>query len=370
MKKIALVLIILAFFLAGCVQEQPQEQGVIKIGVIAPLTGPAAEYGVATQKALLLAEKQVNDAGGINGKRIELFFEDDECEPAKAITAFNKLAKVDGIRIIAGTVCSSVTLALAPLAEENSVLLISSGSSNPRISCAGDYIFRTWPSDALQGKFLAQFVEENFQGKSVAIIYMNNDYGAGLKGAFEENFSGKIVSAESFEQGATDFRAQLAKTAEAKPDIIFLASYAKEIGRILKQSEELGINAQFIGGEGTKDQSVLDAAGNAAEGIIGTIPHAENSAAREKFISDFNKEYGTEPGITADAAYDIIGLLKVAIGKCGSADSTECLKNALYAIKNYDGASGKISFDGKGDVQKTYDLITVKQGQFVPYESG
>ena len=371
-KQIALIgiaLLTMAILFSGCVQEQPvQGEETIKIGVLLPLTGPAAEYGTASQKGLILAQRQLNETRGAGESEIELLIENSECDTKKAIAAFNKLVEVDGVKVVIGDICSSATLALAPIAEEKKVVLISPGSSNPSISQAGDYVFRTWPSDDLQGKFLAKFVSEEFPGAKVAVIYINNDYGKGLEGVFSENFLGEIVASEAFEESATDFRTQILKVKEAGPQVVLLASFAKEIGRILKQAKELDLEAQFIGGEGTKDQTVLDAAGNAAEGLIGTIPHVKETETRKRFMEAFEKEFGEEPGITGDAAYDALFIIVKTMRACGN--TSECVKGQLYALEGFEGASGKISFDKNGDIKKGYDLVTIKNGEFVLYEGG
>lgn len=372
---IVAVIIIGGIWIGAKNAKKPQspneaEKETIKIGAILPLTGPASEYGIATQKGLDLAIKEINSRDGINGHKIQLVYEDDKCEPQVGITALNKLTLVDNVNIIIGSVCSSVTLALAPSIQEKNLLLISSGASNPRISSYSN-IFRTWPSDALQGKYLAKVVKEKINLNKVAIIYINNDYGVGLKDAFKEEFlkqDGNIIAEEAISEGAMDVKAQLTKIKNLSPDGVFLASFAKEMGVILKQSNELSFISQFLGGEGTKDESVLEIGGQGAEGLIGTIPAFSDSNIRSSFLNSFKNEYGVEPGITADSAYDIPSALKYSIEKCQENQDINCIKNELSSVQ-FEGASGLISFDENGDLKnKTYDLITIKNGQFIPYE--
>ncbi len=372
--KIVLLIVVLIIIIGGIwyvATRKPKEEEVIKIGVITPLTGPAAEYGIATQKSLDLAMEELNNKGGINGRKIELIYENSECDPKKGIDALQKLISVNKINVVVGTVCSSVTLALAPIAEEQNILLISSGSSNPRISEYSN-VFRTWPSDSLQGEFLANFVINNLKLKNVAIIFINNDYGVGLKDAFTEVYEqngGKIVVAEAIPQGATDVKTQLTKIKDINPEGIFLATFAKEMGLILKQAKELGISAQFFGGEGTRDASVIEIGGEGTEGLIGTIPSTSSNQTRDHFLSVFQKKYKIEPGITGDAAYDILYLLNEIESECNGFSDINCVRNSLLSIKDFEGASGLIEFNQNGDViNKTYDLIQVKNDQFVPYE--
>lgn len=367
---VVVVLVIVGGIWYG-VSRKPLKKEPIKIGVITVLTGSGSEYGTATQKALDLAVLKINKEGGIKGRNIELIYEDDKCDPKEGIAALQKINSMDKTNIIIGTICSSVTLAMGPIVQEKNLLVISSGASNPRIA---EYpnIFRTWPSDALQGKFIASFVSDNLKAKKAAVIYINNDYGVGLKDAFEKEFTGKrgeIVGFEAIPEGATDIRTQLIKIKSKTPDVTFLATYAKEMGIVLKQAKELGFSPQFIGGEGSKDSSVIEIGGAGAEGLIGTIPSLVSGGARDEFLKLFKEKYNEEPGVTADAAYDIPFLLKATMGKCADVFDVSCIKKNLLSLQNFEGAIGKISFDEHGDlVGKSYDLIQIKNGQFVPYE--
>jgi branched-chain amino acid transport system substrate-binding protein len=349
----------------------PTTKEPIKIGVITVLTGSGSEYGIATRKGLDLAVEKINNEGGIKGRKIELIYEDDKCDPKVGVAALQKLISVDKTNIIIGTICSSVTLAMGPIAQEKNLLIISSGASNPKIA---DYpnIFRTWPSDALQGKFIANFVSDKLKVKKAAVIYINNDYGVGLKDAFEKEFiakGGEIIGSEAIPEGATDVRTQLIKIKSKTPEVTFLATYAKEMGIILKQAKELGFSTQFIGAEGSKDPSVIEIAKEGSEGLIGTVPSSVSSKVRDEFIKLFKEKYNEEPGITADAAYDIPFLLKAVMEKCSDVYDVSCLKQNLLSLQNFEGAIGKITFDKNGDlIGKSYDLFQVENGKFVPYE--
>lgn len=372
--KIKIILIIIAILVVvGIVWYGVNKRtiGEIKIGVITALTGPGAEYGTATQKGLDLAVQKINNEGGINGRLMRLIYEDDKCDSQTSLVALQKLTGVDKTNIIIGSVCSSVVLTMAPVVQEKNLLLISSGASNPKISQYPN-VFRTWPSDALQGEFLAKFIAETMKLKRVGIIFLNNDYGVGLRDAFQKDFQqkgGNMVAAEAMAIDESDARTQLGKIKSANPEGVFLATYARQMGIILKQAKELGFSAQFFGGEGTQDPSVIEIGKEGAEGLIGTVPATANSQTRDKFLADFQKTYNEEPGITADSAYDIPFILKEVMQKCNNYSDIDCLKDNLLQIKDFSGASGIINFDANGDlVGKTYNLITIKNGQFVPYE--
>jgi len=366
---IVAILVVRGIYTITQKSSEPTTDEVIKIGVILPLTGPGEEYGVASKNGIELAVEQINAIGGINGRKIEVVYEDDKCNPKDGLTALNKLVSLENIKVVIGAICSGVVLGIAPEVQKDNLLVISSGASNPEIS---DYpnIFRNWPSDAAQGEFLTKLAQEKLGIKKAAIIYINNDYGVVLKNLFKKEFEkiGQVVAEEAIPDTMNDARTQLLKIKASNPDAIFLFTYAKQMGIILKQSQELKINKQFLGGEGTKDQTVIDVAGSGAEGLIGLTPSMILSQVRNNFFTDFQSKYNEEPGLTGDTAYDIPFLLKEAMNKCSDSD-VDCLKAGLLRIKDYHGVSGIINFDANGDlVGKTYDIITVKNGEFVPYE--
>ena len=180
----------LLVFSVGCAKN---DDGEIKIGVILPLTGPGAPYGQAEREGIELAINQFNAGGVVNGKRkIRLIIEDSKTEPASGVSAINKLIQLDKVKVVIGDLASSVTLAMAPIAESHKVLLITPGASNPKISDAGDYIFRLYPSDDYQGKLLAKWASTKGINQ-VGIIHINNDFGFGLKDKFKSDFERQAV---------------------------------------------------------------------------------------------------------------------------------------------------------------------------------
>ena len=349
--------------------SQKESEETLKIGVITPLTGPGSEYGTATQKNLELALEKINQQGGINGKKVELIYEDSKCEPRTGVSALKKLTSIDKTNLIIGTVCSSVTLALTPIVEEQNLLIISSGSSNPKISQYPN-TFRTWPSDALQGEFLAKSVAEDLKLKKAAIIFINNDYGVGLKDAFKEGFEqlgGEITAIEVIPEAATDTKTQLTKIKATNPEGVFLASYAKEAGLILKQAKELDFSTQFFGSEGVKDTSIFEISKGGSEELLFSVPETGSSEKRENYLNEFRERYNEYPGITGDSAYDILFLLKEI--DCNDFSDTDCLKKGLLNLENFQGVTGNINFDENGDlIGKTYKLMQVKNSEFVDYE--
>ncbi|TRZ64898.1 MAG: hypothetical protein D4Q79_00470 [Spirochaetia bacterium] len=346
--------------------SQPVSTESIKIGVLTPLTGQIAEYGQNVKAGLDLAVQEINNNGGVNGKKIQLIYQDTKCDPKETTSAFNNLVDIQGIKYILGSVCSSEVLAIAPLANNKKVIIIGAAASSPDITNAGDYIFRVYPSDDYEAKVAAETIYNKLDKKSSAIIYLNNDYGKALKDVFEsyyKNLGGNIVDSEGYEQSAKDFRTQLVKIKEKNPEAVYMISYPVDGGLLVKQARALNINSQFIGTSGSKGTDIIKNGGNATEGLMAITIAGATGMAAQKFNQSYENYYGKKPGMFADRGYDSLYVLAKAIeGVSGD------VKNNLYLIKDFDGASGKIIFNSNGDIEgQNYDVFVVKNGEFVKY---
>ena len=370
-KIFAACIIILALTLSsfGCAKKEPEE---VKIGAVLPLTGDAAKWGESSKRAIDLAIDEINTGGGINGKKIKVIYEDDQGNAAAGTSAMNKLATVDKVPVVIGALFSSVTLAMAPIAESNKVVLISPASTAPKISEAGDYIFRNVAPDTFEAKEMAAFALKKVKFKRVAILYINNDYGVGLKNVFETEFKtlgGEIVGVESFEQGGTDFRAQLTKIKNAKPDAVYMPGYPPEMAQIMKQARELKISTQFLSVTVFEDAKVLEIAGKAAEGVIYTTqvfdPEAKDEVV-QKFVTAYRDRYQATPDIFAGLSYDAAKIVALAMQQGGF--QSEQIKNAIYKVQGFHGVTGLTTFDSNGDVTKPIGLKTLKEQQFTWYK--
>ncbi len=327
----------------------------IKIGVMLPLTGDAASYGLGAQKGIDLA---FEEAGLEN---VELIVEDSGCEGKNARSAAEKLVSVDGVVATIGELCSSATIAAAPTFESGEVVLISPASTSPKISESGDFIFRSIPSDALQGVFAAGVVY-NAGLRNLAVLYPNEDYGVGFSEVLEGEFKsigGNVVASESFERGTTDVRAQLTKIRSAKPDVLFVISNSPDAAvAALRQIKELGLKVKLYGSEGLKSDEIAAAPG--AEGLI----ISSVSVGNDDFIQRHRDRYGEAPGPFAAQGYDAFLSLAAAI-KSGASTGAE-IRDYLYML-NLEGVSGVIDFDENGDISGNYDLYRSEGGSFVPF---
>jgi len=371
--KIIIVVIILIIVIGGIWyglsrEKTPAEEESIKIGAILPLTGEIATLGQSAKTGLELAVEQINKEGGINGRNLEVIFEDGRCDAKEATSAANKLVNVDKVPVIFGAVCSSGTLAAAPIVESGKTILFSPCSSSPDITNAGDYIFRNYPSDNFQGKESAKFIYNNLELKNVALLYCLSDWCMGIAEVFKPAFSelgGTVVVEESYEQTDRDLKTQLTKIKQSNPDIIYFLGYTEAAIIGLKQIKELGINAKILGADAWDDPKIAEEAKDAAEGILFTVPSTPLS---EEFKTAMEVKTGTKT-ITActPQIYDGVNIIAELMRKVGT-DSTK-IKDELYKVTNYEGVSGIITLDKNGDlVDANYEIKTVTNGQVVPYE--
>jgi len=351
---IIILIIVICLVWWGMSKKSPEVSQPIKIGVMLPLSGDVASYGLLVQKSLELAKK---DLGMDN---VELIYEDSLCEGTAAATAINKLISIDGVQAVVGELCSGATLAAAPIAERNKVVLISPSSTSPDLTEAGDYIFRTIPSDTLQGAFGAKLVYDKGYRK-LAVLYGNEEYGLGFNNVLKESFGalgGEVVISETFERGTVDMRTQLTKIKSAEPEVIYIISNSlNSTVAALKQIKELGLEVVLIGSEGLKSEDVVSGAGETAEGLIVTSV----SVGTTGFIEKHRLEYNEDPGAFGAQVYDILKALDLAFEQ-GAKTGTE-IKDKLYEIE-FDGASGHIKFDANGDILGNYDVYVVENGEY------
>jgi len=362
---LAVVLAILTVTPLGCSKKKPRPSE-IKIGATLPLSGDAAVWGNNTREGIELALAEVNSKGGVLGRTVVVIYEDTEALANKGVNAYRKLTQVDKVSAIIDDSVSGVTLAMAPLAQKDHVVILATGATAPKISDAGEYIFRIWNSDAYEGHVAAQYAANKLGLKSVAILYINNDYGKGLEQVFKTEFpklGGQIVASEGFDQNSADMRTHLTQIHASQPDGLYLVGYPKEIPIALKQAKELGIKTKLIGTVAMQDPQLIANAGEAAEGFIFPYPKDPSGQHVEAFKKAFKEKYDKEPGITADVGYDAVKMIAEAI-RLSKGCSGEEIRKSLNMLKDYPGISGVMTFDEKGDVHKPMGIRIVRQGKF------
>ncbi|MDD3700353.1 MAG: penicillin-binding protein activator [Bacteroidales bacterium] len=339
----------------------------IKIGVILPLTGDAAFYGESMKNGLEIALSELNQEN-FNTTQINLIYEDSEAKPAKAVSAINKLITVDKVISVIGPLTSSEVLSVAPIAERNKIVLMTPTASAPAITFAGDYIFRNLTSDTYDGIAIAQYAANKLNYKSIAIAYLNNDFGIGLRDAFKneaDKLGITITKEQAFQQDEIDFKIQIVSIKESQSDALFVVG-GKELGRLLKQASNLKINLPILSVGVFEDPDIIKIAGNVVEGAYYTYRAYDPSSDKlevKKFVNSYKSKYQKEPDLYASLSYDALHLVGLALIKAKENENT--LKDQLYQIKDFPGVTGVTTIDSNGDVNKPMGIKSVKNGKFV-----
>ena len=367
------IILMLAIFLIATIQ--PQQTGLfafkekeLTIGVITPLTGQLSNFGEGTKNSVKLAIDEINSKGGINGQKVNLIIEDSPCDTQSAVNAATKLIEIDKVNFIIGPLCSSELLAIAPIVEKSKTLILSPSATSPDITNAGDYVFRNTPSDDLRAEIFANYIYNEARVNELAIIYPIDNVAIDYVKFFEETFEslgGKIIGKESYQKNSVDFRTQLSKIKEAKA--IFTPNWPVELANILKQSKELGIDANFFEGfEVMGDPQIKEIAKGLENGVTYIQPITASSTQAKEFKNKYLLSYSFEPPYYAAEAFDAVKLFEKALKNANG--NTSLVKDELYKIQNFQGASGTISFDEHGDVKKPFEIGQVINDKLVTIE--
>ena len=341
----------MAMGMAAPVSDEP-----LGIGAMDALTGGAESYGNPIQQAKLLAMEEINAAGGINGRELKIVFEDSKCAAADAITAYNKLTDVDGVKIILGTTCSSSMLGAAPLAEAEGVILLSASATNPDIADAGDYIFRTAINDLQLGIDIGNTMWVDGV-RNLATINELTDYAEGARrtsvARFEE-LGGTVVAAEAYSSDVIDFRSQLTKLINEEPDAILLTAQLEASGgTIVKQAREVGYDGQIYSEVVPTQPDALEIAGDAATGLKAVVPDEDLSTdTGRNFLDNFKERFGNVAPLPwfQGSAYDDVYIAAECLRQTGDDQDADGFRDCLYGL-TFTGAIGdNYSFDENGDV--------------------
>lgn len=369
-----------AVSLAGCGGQDKKEQAkadsnAIKIGVNAEMTGPVSSFGISSTNAMKLAVKQINAAGGVNGKQVVLVFADNKSEPSEAAAATTKLITQDKVVAIIGPLISSTTLACTKIAEDGKVPLLTPSATNPTITVKDGktlgYIFRSCFVDDFMGSVMANFAANSLQAKTAAIyVDSSSDLSKSTGKVFEDAFvknGGKIVSQEAFLSKDTDFKATLTKIKAANPEVIFAPGNYQEAAMLIKQARELDINIPVVGVDAWDSPKLFEIAGAAALNNTyypGHYSPDDNSPAVQKFVQEYKSEYNASPDTQAALGYDSVLVMVDAIKRAGSEDPVK-IRDALATTKNLQVVSGNITMDETHSTIKGAVIIENKDGKMV-----
>jgi branched-chain amino acid transport system substrate-binding protein len=359
---LAFSLVVSIFFSTSCVQKGGSGSGTnggdtIRVGVYGDLTGQTSSFGQSTKNGIELAVEEINNAGGVNGKKIELIVEDDQGRPEQAKTVVSKLINQDKVHAVLGEVASTNSLAAAPVAQEAKIPMITPSSTNPKVTEVGDYISRVCFIDPFQGSVMAKFAANTLKAKTAAILGdVNSDYSKGLTQFFEEEFTkqgGKVIAKEAYTQTDPDFKGQLTKIRNLNPDVIYVPGYYGQVGIIAKQARELDMNMPLLGGDGWDSPELWKLGGSALKNAyISNHYSAENPAPEiQNFVKAYKAKFNVVPDSLAALAYDAAKVLADALKRAGGTDPAK-LRDAINSTKDFKGVTGSISLDAKRNAVK------------------
>ncbi|PAT37367.1 high-affinity branched-chain amino acid ABC transporter substrate-binding protein [Vandammella animalimorsus] len=344
---------VLAAAAALCLGGAALAADTIKIGIPQPMTGPNTQYGDQIQAGALTAIETINAAGGVVGRKLEPILIDDGCEPKQAVPAANQVVN-SGARYAVAHACSGTTIPAVPIYEEEQIVTITPGATNPAVTdtIKPHFFFRTIGRDDQQGPFAAQYIAEKLKPKSVVVLHDKQSYGAGVATQVRDALQKHGVNISLFESinvGDSDYSAIITKLKTMAPDLVYFGGYHPELGLLLRQAREQGLQVQFMGPEGTANQDLVAIAGPAIEGLLVTLPADFTKRPENADIVKAFRDAKRDPdGAFQMPAYAAVELLATAIKAVG--DNPEKVADYLHA-GSFDTSIGRVEFDAKGDLK-------------------
>ncbi|HEX8325389.1 MAG TPA: ABC transporter substrate-binding protein [Tepidisphaeraceae bacterium] len=352
----------------GAFSSTAHAQDTLKVGHYGSLTGAQATFGQSTSNGLKLAVAEINASGGINGRKIELIEYDTKGDPKEAGTVVTRLCTKDKVSVVIGEVASSVSIAAAPICQQNGIPMVSPSSTNPKVTQQGDMIFRTCFIDPFQGYVCAKFAAESKKWKTAALLVdQSQAYAVGLADEFEKNFKkmgGTITIKQQYNTGDTDFSATLTSIRGTSPDVIFVPGYYTDVANVAIQARKLGIVAPLLGGDGWDSAQLTEIGGKSIEGSFYSNHASPDDPSPEfqNFVTKYKDEYGPVPDALAAMGYDAGRIVFAAMKKANSTDG-KAIAAALAATKDFPGATGLITIDAQRDAVKSAVILEIKGGR-------
>ena len=347
----------------------------IKIGYFGDLTGPTFNFGQSAINGVLMAASEINQAGGINGRNIDVVIEDDKGSPEEAARLTAKLIDQDKVVAIIAGGTSGNSRAAAPKAQASHIPLISPSSTDPAVTQTGNYIFRACFVDTFQGEVMASFAINTLKAKKAAIMTdFNSPYSKGLTEYFKTSFGrlgGTIVSEQTYTQGDADFKGQLSTIRSAEPDVIYIPGYYGDVALIVKQARMIGLTQPLLGGDGWDAPELWQLGGDSLNGAYISTHYSvdDPSPAIRQFVGLYKQRYANLlPDAHAALAYDAARILFDAITRTGSTDGDK-LRDALAQTKNFNGVTGVISMDADRNAVKPAVVLKLQDLKFIYQET-
>jgi branched-chain amino acid transport system substrate-binding protein len=365
-----MVVLVSVFLLLGAGLAWSAEP--IKLGSVLRLS-VGSEHGIPSRRGVELAVEEVNQAGGINGRQVEVIFEDEKDSPTACVNAVQKLINVDKVAALIGPMTSGGVLAAGPTAEAAKKVCITPTATSPKVSGMGEFVSRACSRIDQQSLELTNYVAKNWKPKTVGILFSNEPYGKGCAELFSKDFekSGiKVVAKESFNRGVRDFKSELTKIKAANPDILFIPGYTQETAPAAAQARQLGMNQKILGVYGDMDEVYIKLAGKAAEGHVIASEYDEyydtpkNKEFKKRYYELAKKHNDPVNIMFAALTYDSTSLVLAGMKKYGP--TSEGVQKFLKEVKAFDGVTGKLSFDKTNDcVKGALYILEVKNGKWV-----
>jgi branched-chain amino acid transport system substrate-binding protein len=369
LTKLVLSVTLAGLILSGTSSGGSADSDEIVIGHYASMTGSEATFGQSTDHGIQLAIEEINQAGGVKGKKLRVITYDDKGDAKEAGTAVTRLISRDGVVAILGEVASGLSLAGAPVCQEYGVPMVTPSSTNPKVTKVGDMIFRVCFIDPFQGWVCAKFARENAKVKATkaAILYdQSAPYAVGLQKEFDKSFTklgGQIVAKETYTAGDQDFSAQLTAIRSSRPEVVFVPGYYTDVGNIAIQARKLGIEAPLLGGDGWDSSKLGEIAGNAINGCFYSnhYSHQDPSPRVQDFIKKYDAKFGGTPDGLAALGYDAARILADALGRASTTGGAE-IAGELRKTKDFDGVTGRISIDKDRNAVKPAVMLEMRDG--------
>lgn len=361
MKKTILTLLAVLPLLGACTKKTND----ILIGEFGSLTGSDATFGLSTNKGLRMAFDEINAAGGIHGKKIKLITIDDQGKSEEAASAVTRLITQDNVVAIIGEVASGRSKAAAPIAQKHKVPMITHASTNPDVTKAGDYIFRTCFIDPFQGLVGAKFATQNLKAKKAALLRdVKSEYSMGLADVFVTEFKkmgGDLVADLSFQTGDIDFKAQLTEIRSKNPDVIYIPGYYTEVGLIAQQARQLGIKATLLGGDGWDSARLHEIGKEAINGSYYSNHYTTESTdpAVVEFMKKYKEKYNETPDAMAALSYDAAKILAAAISRAKEI-TPKAIRDEIAKTTDFAGVTGKITLNSERNAVKSAVIVQVQ----------
>ncbi|MDO5290916.1 MAG: high-affinity branched-chain amino acid ABC transporter substrate-binding protein [Pseudomonadota bacterium] len=335
--------------------------GPLKVAVAGPQTGPVAQFGDMVRTGVDFAVAAINQAGGVGGSKIEVVHYDDACDPKQAVAVANRIVN-DKIKFVVGHVCSAATQAASDVYADEDVLIVTPSATAPAITERGHkLVFRTIGLDSAQAPVAAQYILQHHKGKTIAVLHDKQQYGEGLASSVKkalEQASQPVALYEGLNAGDKDYSALIAKLKRANAELVYFGGYHGEMGLLLRQARQAGLNAVFMGGDGAGNQEISAIAGDASEGMLVTLPRAFEKDPKNKALVDRFAAAKKDPsGVYVLPGYAALQVIAQGIQKAGAADPVKVA--AALRAGSFDTPIGQIGFDAKGDV-KNFQFIVYR----------